>query len=279
MRDPWEDPDTAAAYAEFTRQHPMYRDSSGDLVALAAPGGADTVLDLCCGTGETSRAILVGLGPDGRVIGVDGSAAMLSHAACAVTDPRVRWVRSRAEEVDRSIQEPVAATVCNSAIWQTELSETLRAVRRILLPGKRFVFNIGQAFLADGGWPAPRRDLVHGMTELARRELGWRPRRTAAPRGWPSVDRVRQLLHAAGYDPVEVHPLRYEATMAEVHAWLSVPIFTERVFPDLAYPVRKSLLDRAYQDVDPTEVDHADWVAFVAVAAGEGGASEGGAVQ
>jgi SAM-dependent methyltransferase len=161
MRDSWDDADTAAAYAEFNQQHSMYRDTSRDLVALAAPDEADTVLDLCCGTGETSRQMLARLGPDGRVVGVDASAAMLAHAASAVTDPRVRWVRARAE--------------------------------------------------------------------------------------------------------------RYEATTAEVHAWPSVPVFTERVFPDLAYPVRKSLLlDRAYQKLDPAAIDHADWVAFVAVAAGAG---------
>jgi len=45
-------------------------------------------------------------------------------AASSVTDPRVTWIQSRAESVDRLGTEPVDAVICNSAIWQTDLAAT-----------------------------------------------------------------------------------------------------------------------------------------------------------
>ncbi len=42
--------------------------------------GDETVLDLGCGTGRVSAQLLERLGPEGHVIGVDGSAAMVAEA-------------------------------------------------------------------------------------------------------------------------------------------------------------------------------------------------------
>jgi SAM-dependent methyltransferase len=85
---PWDESENARRYAAFARQYPIYRQTSEDLVALARPSGGATVVDLACGTGITTEAILAALGPDGRVIGVDGSAGMLAMAASSIPDSR-----------------------------------------------------------------------------------------------------------------------------------------------------------------------------------------------
>jgi ubiquinone/menaquinone biosynthesis C-methylase UbiE len=76
-----------------TREYPRYRETSRDLIALALPSAdasfADAaVVDLACGTGVTTCEILAVLGQDGRVTGVNKSAAMLEVAASSTTDAR-----------------------------------------------------------------------------------------------------------------------------------------------------------------------------------------------
>ena len=85
--DSWGKDDNARRYDAFARRFPMYARSSQELIALARPPRDSTVLDLACGTGITTEAILAVLGSAGRVIGVDKSAAMLVVAAEAIADP------------------------------------------------------------------------------------------------------------------------------------------------------------------------------------------------
>lgn len=57
------------------------------------PGGH--VLDLCCGTGASTRALLA-RHPEVRVTAADASAGMLAEARRRLADERVRWMRADA---------------------------------------------------------------------------------------------------------------------------------------------------------------------------------------
>jgi ubiquinone/menaquinone biosynthesis C-methylase UbiE len=72
----WDSDETAAGYAAFTGEFTMYQDTSSDLVELVGPAPGAVVVDLACGTGVTTREILAALGRDGRVTGIDRSAAI-----------------------------------------------------------------------------------------------------------------------------------------------------------------------------------------------------------
>lgn len=76
----WDDAHNAEAYAAFTRRFPMYADTSRDVVERAEVSAADGVLDLCCGTGVTTRTLLTRLPATARLWSVDGSPAMLQVA-------------------------------------------------------------------------------------------------------------------------------------------------------------------------------------------------------
>jgi ubiquinone/menaquinone biosynthesis C-methylase UbiE len=159
--DSWGEDDNARRYDAYAREHRSYRDTSRDLIAFALPsaeaGVADAaVLDLACGTGATTREILAVLGPDGRVTGVDKSAAMLGVAATSISDLRATWIQARAESVDQYVIEPVDAVLCNSAIWQTDVAATAIAVRAVMRAGGRFAFNVPVGFLDDEDSHGPR---------------------------------------------------------------------------------------------------------------------------
>lgn len=187
--DIWGEDDNARRYDAFARQHPIYQDTSRDLIALAGLSAGAAVVDLACGTGITSREILAALGPGGKVTGADKSAAMLAVAARAIADPRITWVQARAENVDRHVTGPIDAVVCNSAIWQTDLAATAAAVRNLLVTGGRFVFNVGAGYLGqqkDPNFGDDRPSPVSIMRDIAAQDHGWRPpdprKRIAGPR-------------------------------------------------------------------------------------------------
>ncbi len=95
----------------------------------------ETVLDLGCGTGNLTLALLERLGSEGRVVAADISSAMLELARGKTADNRVSWLRASAETL------PLAAQSCDRAIcfsaWPhfRDPSTVLSGFRRILRPG------------------------------------------------------------------------------------------------------------------------------------------------
>lgn len=57
-----------------------YREARAAAIGELSLQSGDTVVDLFCGTGVDFEPLLSGIGPTGRVIGVDGSEGMLARA-------------------------------------------------------------------------------------------------------------------------------------------------------------------------------------------------------
>jgi SAM-dependent methyltransferase len=271
--DSWGEDDNPRRYDAYAREHPNYQETSRDLVSVALPEGKDgaidaTVLDLACGTGATTREILAVLDPAGKVTGVDKSAAMLGQAASSVTDPRVTWIQSPAESVDRLVTEPVDAVICNSAIWQTDLAATVSAVRAVLKSGGRFAFNVPVGFLADGdtqGLPERHPSLLGQMRAIAERDYGWTPAVEPPARVRQRLTResIRSVLEAASFDVELVTEASYRNSPESQRAWLSIPIFTKDPLRGLPYQDRLRVINEAYERLGPGQTEHARWVIFV----------------
>jgi ubiquinone/menaquinone biosynthesis C-methylase UbiE len=266
--DSWGADDNAPRYDAFAREYPVYRQTSRDLVALASAAGSATVIDLACGTGIATEEILAVLGPDGKVIGIDKSPAMLAVAARAVPDPRVRWIQAFAESIDAHVTERVDAVVCNSAIWQTDLPATANAVGRVMAAGGLFVFNVGSGFLEDCDDPNELGELPALVAGIAERDYGWRsPVTEAAPRRRRSrLSRaaISECLTAAGFAVDQTAEFTYEESTESQRAWLSLPIFSQSYLPGLPYEARKAVLDKAFEQLGPGHAAQSRWVAFMA---------------
>lgn len=242
----------------------MYAATSRDLVELAEVSGDECVLDLACGTGQTTKAALAALGREGTVHAVDSSSEMLALAREIVVDERVHWHESPAENVD-GVVDSVDAAVCNSAIWQTDMPATFRAVHAVLRRGGRFVANIGRQFLimpfTEEELHPRAASLFDVMQAIAVLEFGHVPRPTRA-RGF-TIDAVVAMMRDAGFDVVDTPELTYEDSVDRQHAWLRIPVFTERLFPDLDVEQRLAIVDKAYERVELHSTS-ARWVGFVA---------------
>ncbi|MFB3907745.1 MAG: class I SAM-dependent methyltransferase [Candidatus Eisenbacteria bacterium] len=100
-------------------------------------GTGETVLDIGCGTGNLTTALLNHLSADGRVEAVDISPRMIETARGKVSDARVRWHLAEAEHL------PLGDGSCDRAICYSvwphfeDPKDVARELRRVLRPGGR----------------------------------------------------------------------------------------------------------------------------------------------
>lgn len=263
----WDDELNAELYAQFTRDYPFYTDTSRDLASRADLSHARLVVDLCGGTGSTASVLLESLPPQGRVLSLDSAPAMQTIGRHHRNDPRITWVTAEAADIAEHITEPVDAVVCNSAIWKTDTPAVFTAVKQILRPGGRFVFNIGGGF-TDLSAPRDRgsrrtpslNDLI---TAIAVRDYGYvPPDKEQSPPVLPrSV--VDEQLTESGLTVLSSQVVTHQNTVAEKRAWLSIPVFA-RPPGQLTYQQRMEILQQAYAKVDTTQVRTTRWLVVVA---------------
>ncbi|MFE2475340.1 methyltransferase domain-containing protein [Streptomyces sp. NPDC059389] len=264
----WDENTTAEAYAAFTRDFPMYGATSRDLASRAHLADSRLVVDLCGGAGATAKAILDQAPGTARVISLDNAAAMQRVGRRILDDARVTWVTAGAEDLDRHAPgAEVDAVVCNSAIWKTDVPRVFAAVRTVLRPGGRFVFNIGGGFAGvhhdDEKSTLPGPSLNQLIHQIAARDYGYTPppTRPAAPK--LPLEAVNAHLSCAGMDLVDAEVVAQHGTAAEKRAWLSIPVFA-RPEGEFTHAQRMDILAKAYALTTPGTPTVTSWLTVVA---------------
>ncbi|MBR8742587.1 class I SAM-dependent methyltransferase [Nocardiopsis sp. MG754419] len=264
----WDEETTAEAYAAFARAWPMYGDTSHDLARRAGLVDGRLVVDLCGGTGVTAGAILERVPAHARVLSLDNAAAMQRIGRRTLRDPRLSWVTASAETLAAHVPaRGVDAVVCNSGLWKTDVPAVAAAVRRVLRPGGRFVFNIGGGFagLTDpnvsAGRAGPSLDaLIH---QIAARDHGYSPSpRTGSGPKLPLATVTRHLSEA-GLTVTGTVVKDQLTTVAERKAWLSIPVFA-RPDGDFTHAQRMRMLEEASARTDPDATTVTRWLVVTA---------------
>ncbi len=95
----------------------------------------ERVLDVGCGTGNLTRALLDILGPEGRVAAVDFSFGMVDLARAKIDDPRFEWLVEDAAELPLE-SGTIDRLICY-AVWPhfEDPGEAAEEFRRVLRPG------------------------------------------------------------------------------------------------------------------------------------------------
>lgn len=173
----------------------------------AGLGAGDDVLDIGCGTGQTTRDAARAVGA-GTALGIDLSSAML--AVARTRSAMDGLVNVRFEQGDAQVH-PFPSAGFDAALSRTgamffENPVTAFAnVRRALRPGGRLVLLVWR-HLADNAWA---RELLSAM---AGRSLAAPPVAAPGPFSMADPDRVREQLTAAGLTDVRHRALHAPMT-------------------------------------------------------------------
>ncbi|MFD5481678.1 class I SAM-dependent methyltransferase [Streptomyces hawaiiensis] len=143
------------SYDRLTGLNPGYRADllrSARRLGLPGDGAGLHLLDLGCGTGASTRALLRAA-PRARITAVDASAGMLRRALAKPWPDGVRFLHLSAEELDAADEGPFDAVF--AAYLFRNVSDpdgVLRTVRTLLRPGGRLAVHE----YSLGGSPAHR---------------------------------------------------------------------------------------------------------------------------
>ena len=173
------------------------------LLEAAGIAGTDRVLDVGCGTGQTTRDAARAAG-DGEALGVDLSSRMLEHARKLANAEGVS--NAHFEQADAQVH-PFLPAWFDVAISRTgamffgDLDAAFANIARALKPGGRLALTTWQA-LPDNEWI---REVFTALT--AGRQLPSPPPGAPGPFSLSDPDRVRAVLSGAGFGGIELEPV------------------------------------------------------------------------
>jgi trans-aconitate 2-methyltransferase len=145
-----------------------------------------TVLDVGCGTGRVTEALLA-LVPRGRVLAMDASADMVALARGRLGDRAQVWCQ---DALDLDLDEPVDAIVSTAALhWVPDHNRLWARLARALRPGGVLEIQCGGQGNIDGV-----REVIEAVARDSAPELvGFSPWVFAAPQ------ETERRLHDAGF--------------------------------------------------------------------------------
>jgi ubiquinone/menaquinone biosynthesis C-methylase UbiE len=251
----WLEAETAQRYERFAQQTTMYQELSHMIVELARIEPGMTVLDLGCGTGVTTLAVLGALGDRGHVYALDLSAAMLAVARAQLPTEQVTLVQADAGGFAGSIPEAVDRVVCSSVFWQFRHKPAVLAeLRRVLKPDGLFVFNAPEPYFIFKHIPRSRKvGILFEQLAAERYGVGRQDMRT-----------IEVFLNNHGFELAQTKLLERVRPGEESYLFMQLPVATAWMEPPLGYETRLELLEEAWQLAEPDRSSKQRWMYFVA---------------
>jgi ubiquinone/menaquinone biosynthesis C-methylase UbiE len=250
----WLEEETARRYHIFAQQTAMYQELSRLMVQLAEIEPGMRVLDLGCGTGITTQAVLEVVGESGHVYAVDISVPMLAVAREQVTSKRVTFIQADAAAITDLADGSVERVVCNSVFWQfRHKPEVMAELHRVLAPQGRFVFNAPEPYFMFEAIPRSKKvSVLFEQLAAERHGVGRQDLRT-----------IEVFLRNCGFEIVGKQMLEWTRSAAESYLFMQIPVATAWMEPPLDYETRLALLEEAHQLAEPGQTTKQRWMYFV----------------
>jgi SAM-dependent methyltransferase len=173
-------------------------------IGALGPSSGDRILDVGCGTGQTSLALAARVGAHGSVVGVDISGLMLNVArrrADAAGLPQVRFEEADAQSFPFEAGEFDGVFSRFGVMFFADPRAAFVNIRRALKPGGRLAFVCWRS-MAENPWMRP--SVGNVFADLAPPP----PPEPGAPGpfGFADPEHVRSILADAGFADIALAP-------------------------------------------------------------------------
>jgi len=139
------------------------------LLRLVSPRPGDRVLDVACGTGTVARLAAEKIGPTGKVVGLDISAAMLT-VAHSIPSPvgRIEWKEGDALSIPFTDGSFDVVTCQLGLQFFPDRAKALREMKRVLVPSGRLAILVWRPIRYSPGFAVLEQALErHAGSEAA----------------------------------------------------------------------------------------------------------------
>jgi len=178
---------------------------------VLAPREGETVLDIGCGTGQTVLQLAERVGPQGCVVGVDISSAMLDVARSHATGlPNASFIEVDATRLDLPSASVDAIYSRFGVMAFTDPPAAFANLRRMLVPGGRLAFVSWRALNENEIDHLPLR--AAGLDNLV----------DPIPFSLEDPAHVTNLLTRTGFRDVAIRPLDEAVSAGDLEASLAV---------------------------------------------------------
>lgn len=250
----WLETETARRYHNFAQQTTMYQELSRLMVQLAEIEPGMQVLDLGCGTGVTTQAVMEALGESGQIFAVDVSEPMLAVAREQIQSAQVTFIQADAATIPHLAAQSVDRIVCNSVFWQfRHKPEVMAEMRRVLRPEGRLVFNAPEPYFIFEAIPRSKKVSVL-FEQLAAERYGV---------GRQDLRSIAVFLQNCGFEIIGKQMLERPRSAAESYLFMQIPVATAWMEPPLEYETRLTLLEEAQQLAEGNQATKQRWMYFV----------------
>ena len=233
-------------------------------IAALAPRSGEHILDIGCGAGETTRDLATVVAPDGKVVGIDLSAAILAHARQGIeTGRRVRFIEADAQCFAFETGAFDAAYSRFGVMFFADPIAAFRNIRRSLRPGGRLAFICWRALAENPLDQVP----LQAVSDHVPTQPTLDPA-APGPFAFADPDRVRGILADAGFAEIQVVAHDADVGSGDVDAMLAVCTRVGalgsilREYPELretVTPAVRSVLAR-HDGPDGVTLNAATWI-------------------
>jgi trans-aconitate 2-methyltransferase len=203
---------TAWDASTYDRSSQPQQEWASDVIArLDGIDPSATVLDVGCGTGRVTEALL-DLVPHGRVLAIDASEDMVALARRRLGNRADVW---QTDVLKLMLDAPVDVVVSTATLhWVTDHDRLWRVLAHALRPGGALEVQCG----GEGNIDRVRAVIEKAARETAPELAGWSPWEFASP-----AETERRLRHA-GFDPIRCWLAERPAYPDDVDAFVRTSI-------------------------------------------------------
>ncbi|MBI2058424.1 MAG: methyltransferase domain-containing protein [Nitrospirae bacterium] len=251
-----------AAYCKSLKSRNAYVSLARHLIHTAALKKGERVLDLGCGCGESTKAILQVIGKTGTVIGVDPSEPMIESARRNLGDSNVAFNVSTAEAVQQWVKpESVDSVISSAAIWYLDFSLTLAAARAVLKAHGALAFNLRWDVMPDD-LPLAKAS-ARFMTEFGKKvvELAQHVEPGYSPTAHPAPERrifkfieMYKTIPTSGFTLMQCKVFEVGTSPQDFLAWLKCPREGARFLPGLAPKKQERVFQQVLKELKPKAI-------------------------
>ena len=232
---------SAGLYDDFEGRHHLFAGIARRLCDAAAPFSPRRILDVGCGTGISTVAILDAVPEAREITGIDISDVMLQKARARLGgDSRARFVRGDAERLTDHFPGPFDAIFYTASIFLIpDFRQSIAQACRLLSGGGFLLISFYDGFFDVEGRDAfarvfPERSYRYGTVQF---------------------DDLHACLAATPELAVRVIDYRFEVTRGLVLEFLTIPAQSAGLFPKIPYLERigpiGDLVSNLFAHVDP----------------------------